>query len=83
MKFQSLGEGQPTVIVSLESGYLYTGNQTTQAFLQAIDGRKTFGAILDEVTGQFVVTREKLRTDLSALAEKMMAEKLLSDVTHA
>lgn len=83
MNFQSLGEGQPTVIVSLASGYLYTGNQTTHSFLQAIDGKKSFGQILEELTAEYTVSLEKLRADMSALAEKLIQEKLLSIVSEA
>lgn len=77
MKFQSLGKGQPTVIVSLDSGYLYTANQTTQSFLRAVDGQKTFGKIMEELAGQYDVPLDKLRADMSVIAEKMMHEKLL------
>ena len=83
MKYQSLGNGQPTVIVSLTSGYLYTANQTTQAFLQAVDGRKTFGTIVSELTDQFDVSADKLAADLRGLAEKLVDEKLLTIVAEA
>jgi hypothetical protein len=83
MKYQSLGTGQPTVIVSLMSGYLYTANQTTQSFLEAIDGQKTFGAIVVELTGQYDVSADKLAADMRALAEKLVGEKLLTIVAEA
>jgi hypothetical protein len=83
MKHQSLGVGQPTVIISLASGYLYTANQTTQSFLEAIDGRKTFGAIVAEMAGQYDVSPEKLASDMYALANKLVEEKLLTIVTEA
>jgi hypothetical protein len=38
--FQSLGPGEETVVLSLNSGYLYTGNETTEAFLRKLDGRR-------------------------------------------
>lgn len=83
MKYQSLGAGQPTVIVSLTSGYLYTANQTTQSFLQAIDGRKTFGAIVAELVEQYDVSAEKLAADMRTLAGKLVSEKLLTIAAEA
>jgi hypothetical protein len=82
VKYQSLGPGQPTVIVSLVSGYLYTANQTTLSFLQAVDGRKSFGAIVAELTRQYEVTAEKLAADMRALSEKLVTEQLLTIVTE-
>ena len=75
MKFQSLGSGQPTVIVSLTSGYLYTANQTTESFLRAIDGEKTFGAIVAELTDVYDVTPEKLSLDLGKRPRKFFSVK--------
>jgi hypothetical protein len=83
MKYQSLGAGQPTVIVSLMSGYLYTANRTTQSFLEAIDGQKTFGAIVAELTDKYDVSADKLVADMLTLAEKLVGEKLLTIVAEA
>ena len=78
MKHQSLGAGQPTVIISLASGYLYTANQTTQSFLEAINGEKTFGTIVAELHERYEVSPDKLAADMRALAEKLVSEKLLT-----
>lgn len=75
--FQSLGEGQETVVLSLQSGRLYTCNDTTKAFLEALDGRRSFGDIVDLLEGQFDVPREKLQRDLAELAEKLVREGLM------
>ncbi|MBM3860518.1 MAG: PqqD family protein [Verrucomicrobia bacterium] len=80
-QFQSLGEGQQTVIVSLNSGALYTCNDTTKSFLQAMDGKKPFGQIIDALASEYEVKREKLHADMTALAEKLVKEKLV--VAHA
>ena len=39
--FQTLGESRQTVLVSMDSGYLFTCNDTTRAFLEAVDGKRT------------------------------------------
>ncbi|HUT37591.1 MAG TPA: PqqD family protein [Planctomycetota bacterium] len=74
---QSLGEGQDTVVLSLKSGYLYTCNETTQRFLEALDGRRTLGEVVDLLEGEFDVARATLAADLAALAEELLAEKLI------
>jgi hypothetical protein len=74
---QSLGPGENTVILSLSSGYLYTCNETTEAFLIALDGRRTFGQAIDRLREEFDVPRETLVRDLSALVEKLLAEKIV------
>jgi hypothetical protein len=75
--FQSLGEGQDTVVLSLASGYLYTCNETAAAFLAAVDGQRTLDEMTQLLREQFDVPVETLRADLSALAEEMCREKLL------
>lgn len=75
--FQSLGEGQETVVLSLTSGHLYTCNDTTKAFLEALDGRRSFEKIVDLLEGQFDVRREKLQRDLAGLAEELIREGLM------
>ncbi len=74
---ETLGPGQDTVILCLRSGYLYTCNQTTAAFLKALDGRRTFEQVVDLLFEQFDVPREALRGDLAALARRLLAEKLI------
>lgn len=82
-KFQSLGDSQETVIVSMESGFLYTCNATTRSFLEAMDGRKAFGRIVEELLEQYHVSREKLQGDLAAMAEKLIQERLILAVPAA
>jgi hypothetical protein len=75
--FQSLGSGQDTVLLSLKTGYLYTCNQTTAALLQAIDGRRNLGQIMDELSQQFEVGPDKLRQDVLGLAQELLKESLV------
>ena len=77
---QSLGEGQDTVVLSLKSGYLYTCNETTQSFLKALDGRRTLGEAVDLLEAEYDVPRAKLGADLAAMAEELLAEKLITIV---
>ncbi|HON91647.1 MAG TPA: hypothetical protein PKZ07_08805 [Sedimentisphaerales bacterium] len=40
--YQSLGPGEDTVILCLRTGQLHTCNETTRAFLDALDTPRTF-----------------------------------------
>ena len=74
---ETLGPGQDTVVLSLQSGYLYTCNETTAAFLKALDGRRTLAEVVDLLFERFEVPRETLHRDLTALAEKLLGEELI------
>jgi hypothetical protein len=75
--YQSLGPGSDTVVLSLYSGYLYTCNETSAAFLQALDGRRTLAEVIETLWEEYEVPREDLTRDMTALAGKLLAEKLL------
>lgn len=75
--FQSMGKGKETVILSLSSGYLFTCNDTTRTFLENLDGRRTLGEVIDLLLERFDVPREKLTADMTALAGKLLDEKIL------
>ncbi len=75
--FQSMGPGEDTVVLCLSSGYLYTCNETTEAFLRALDGRRSFAEIADVLAETYDAPQERLQADLRALAEEMLREKMI------
>lgn len=75
--WQTMGPGQPVVVLRLSDGQLYTCNDTASALLSAADGRRTFDEIITELCGQYEVSREQLEADLSEVVSEMLAEKLL------
>lgn len=79
--YQGLGEGQDTVVLSLDTGQLYTCNETAAALLSAVDGERTFGQIVDLLAGKFEVSREQLRGDLECLVDELIREHLLLGVS--
>lgn len=81
--YQSMGEGEETVLLSLSSGYLYTCNDTTAAFLAAIDGRRPFDQVVDALLESYEVARDKLWADLAAMAEKLLAEGIIVQGSQA
>jgi Coenzyme PQQ synthesis protein D (PqqD) len=76
--FQSLGDGHETVLVSLKTGYLYSCNDTTRTFLEAVDGKKTLAEIGRELLAVFKVSEDRVIADLRLLADRMLAEGLVS-----
>ena len=74
--FQALDDRQ-TVILSFDSGYLYTCNRTTADMLALADGSRTLGGIADAIAQRYDVAREVLLADLVAMAERLAAEELL------
>ena len=78
--YQSLGEGAETVILSLASGYLYTCNDTTVALIDLADGQRTLGQVVELLTERFDVDRATLLADLTAVASKLVGERLLTIV---
>jgi hypothetical protein len=72
VSFQKLGQGEGAVVLMLESGQLHTCNDTTAAFLSALDGKRTFEVVTAELEKEFDVEREELRADLAALAQRLL-----------
>ena len=74
---QNLGEGEGAVVLAIATGQLYTCNDTTAKFLATIDGKRTFGEIVDELGRTYKVSREELRNDFSELAEKLIEDGII------
>jgi hypothetical protein len=74
---QSLGAEEGGVLLNLESGEMYTVNETTLAFLEALNGKHTIGAIADRLVGVFEVEVDVLQSDLVDVAKDLVGESLL------
>jgi pyrroloquinoline quinone biosynthesis protein D len=81
--FQDLGENEGAVILRTDSGELYTCNDTTAALLRAVDGERSFGAIVDILHQEFDVERQVLAEDLSAIALELEGEGILRRIAVA
>jgi pyrroloquinoline quinone biosynthesis protein D len=75
--YQSLGPEEDTVILSLRTGQLHTCNETTRAFLDALEGGRTLGEILGRFQEEYDVSREKLEADILRLAESLLREGIV------
>ncbi|NLF32005.1 MAG: PqqD family protein [Planctomycetes bacterium] len=81
--WQSMGEGDDTVILSLTTGALFTCNATTAALLGALDAARPFGAVVDAVAERFDVARDRLAADLAEMVERMVQRGLVVRVEDA
>jgi len=75
--YQSLGPDEDTVILSLRTGQLHTCNETTRAFLDALDRPRRFEEVLDRLHEQYDVSREKLADDMRQLVESLLREGIV------
>ena len=73
--FQPAGDG--AVVLLADSGQLYTSNETTEAFLQKVDGRRDLGEIVLLFCDEFDVDRARATFDLTELANTLISENIL------
>ena len=72
---QDMGDG--AVILLAGSGQLYTCNQTTEAFLKQVDGRRDLGTIIALLCEEFDVDRQTASEDFRQLAGELMSEGIV------
>ncbi len=75
---QSMGAEEDTVILSLASGTLYTCNQTTADFLGMVDGKRTIGELIDQLTEMYDAPRQEVYDDFLTMAQELIDEELLT-----
>jgi pyrroloquinoline quinone biosynthesis protein D len=77
ISFQPMGAGEGGVVLKVASGQLFTCNDTTSAFLSAVDGRRTFVDVVRTLLDAFEVGEEELRRDLVALADDLAEKRIV------
>lgn len=70
--------GDETVILDLQSGTYFGLDPVGARIWQLIGEGRTFGEICDTLIDEYDVAREVLERDVIALAEKLLAQKLIS-----
>lgn len=73
--FQSVGDG--AVVLLADSGQLYSCNDTSEAFLRHVDGKRSLGDIVDLLAEEYEVERKMLEVDLAELAENLKQEGVI------
>lgn len=79
--FQALGPEEESVVLSLDSGQLYTGNPTATFFLTAVKRGQSLGEAARALSEEFEVEPERALTDLEKLAHELLAEGLVETLT--
>lgn len=77
VSFQPLGQDEGAVILLIDSGEIFTCNDTTSAFLRAIDGERTFQSSVGLLAEQFEVDPPVLRADLQQLAANLIEHGII------
>jgi pyrroloquinoline quinone biosynthesis protein D len=72
---QSAGDG--AVILLADSGQLYTCNETTEAFLNNVDGTRSFAEIVALFVEEFEIDAATAERDLEELSGNLVAEGIL------
>lgn len=74
---QHVGDG--AVVLLARSGQLYTCNDTTEAFLEKVDGARSLDQIIDLLSNEFEVDKATLDEDMAELAAELVAEGILAN----
>ena len=75
--YESLGPEEDTVILSLDSGQLYTCNETAAEILAAVDGQRNLGQIIEILEQHYDVSPERLRADVLQVSQQLVQEGLV------
>jgi pyrroloquinoline quinone biosynthesis protein D len=77
VSLQPLGEGEGGVILRLDSGELFTVNDTALSFVAALDGSRSVEATVALIADEYDVDRETLTRDLSEAATDLLTAELV------
>lgn len=77
VSYQPLGDGEGAVVLIIESGQLFTCNDTTSAFLAAVNGERKFGELVEHLLSTFEVSEDELRSDLTQLVGKLQQQGIV------
>ena len=77
VSLQPLGEGEGGVILRLDSGELFTVNDTALSFVAALDGSRSVEGTVALIADEFDVDRETLTRDLIEVATDLLTAELV------
>jgi hypothetical protein len=77
VSYQSFGDEEEGVVLSLNSGYLYGCNTSALAFLESLDGQRTFGQVVGRFANRFAIDSDRARRDLTDLAQRLLEDQLI------
>lgn len=74
--FESVTDG--AVVLVFDNGQLYSCNDTSAAFLRALDGQRTLDEVAGIIAGEFDAPVEQILGDLRELAAQMQSEGIIA-----
>ena len=74
VSYQSLGDGEDAILLSLSNGYLYRCNHTTIALFDAIKYQVPMAKIVSGLAGRYAVSKAQVRHDLKESLKSMISE---------
>jgi hypothetical protein len=77
VSMQALGADEGGVLLRLDSGEMYTVNDTTLDFLRRLDGTRTIASIVEEMVTFIDVDAAVLTADLIEIADELRRESLV------
>lgn len=80
VSLQALGDGEGGVILRLDSGELYTVNDTALSFVSALDGKRSLESAVQLIAEEYDVDEETLTTDLIEIATELVSAQLVERV---
>jgi coenzyme PQQ synthesis protein D (PqqD) len=78
--FQSFGDGEEGILLSLNSGYLYSCNAVAAMFLEGIEAQNSLATIAGRLVEHFEVNHDLACRDLARLAEELLDERLIERI---
>ena len=72
---RAVGDG--AVILMVQSGQLYSCNETARDFIARLDGVRHWQNVMDEVAQEYDVAAEVLAQDLAELLDYLLSEGVL------
>ena len=77
VSLQPLGEGEGGVVLRLDSGELFTVNDTALSFVAALDGSRSIEETVAQIVDEYDVDRDTLTSDLIEIASDLLAAELV------
>lgn len=77
VNYQSLGDGEDGVVLSLSTGHLYRCNHTAVAVLDLLQTCPSVDGVIAEFARRFALDIAQARADVAALVDQLVTERLV------
>lgn len=80
VNYQSLGDAEDGVLLSMSSGYLYRCNRAALEILNLVQGQPSYGTLVTRFARHFHLEETQARADVSAFIDHLLEEQLIARV---